>query len=270
MQKIDIDLVNACLFMAFVTSSLVASISVIIVNAPMVLVILPFLGTVYVRAARKYRASVRELVRLESISKSPIYQAFTEALKGLSTIRSIRAVPKFCADSEARLQKNLRCAYLLSTANFWLQVRLSIIGNSFVCAGACFLAYENSIGNITAGIAGMTLAYSSGLIWALQGLLQAFVGLETSMVSMERVLKYTKLKPEAELELPDDEKRLENWPSAGRIRFSVSAFILPLSSNSVAIVAGYLRALAAASPRFRRESEHLAEFAAGCLVTVPP
>lgn len=38
MQKIDIDLLNACLFMAFVTSSLCASIGVIIVNAPFVLV----------------------------------------------------------------------------------------------------------------------------------------------------------------------------------------------------------------------------------------
>lgn len=108
-------------------------------------------------------------------------------------------MPKFCADSEVRLQRNLRCAYLLSTSNFWLQMRLSLIGNSFVCVGASFLAYENSVGNITAGIAGMTLAYSSALIWALQGLLQAFVGLETSMVSMERVLAYTKLQPEAAL-----------------------------------------------------------------------
>jgi ATP-binding cassette subfamily C (CFTR/MRP) protein 1 len=219
MQKIDIDLVNACLFMAFVTSSLCASLCVILVNAPFVLVILPFLFTIYVRAARKYRASVREIVRLESISKSPIYQSFTEALKGLSFIRSSRAVPSFCLASEERLQRNLRCAYLLSTSNFWLQMRLSAIGNLLVCVSAAFLAYQNSVGNIDAGTVGMTLAYSSGLIWALQGLLQAFVGLETSMVSMERVLVYTKLQPEAELELPEDRTRLERWPSAGRIRF---------------------------------------------------
>ena len=54
----------------------------------------------YVRAARKYRASVRELVRLESISKSPIYQSFTEALNGLGTIRALRM--------QARDLRNLR------------------------------------------------------------------------------------------------------------------------------------------------------------------
>ena len=218
MQKIDIELVNSCLFMAFVASSLSSAIAVMSVNAPFVLALMPFLGYIYVRAARKYRASVRELVRLESISKSPINQSFTEALHGLGTIRALRMQDRFCAQNDDRLQRNLRVTFLLSVSNFWLQVRLSFIGNSFVSGGAAFLAYQNSLGNISAGIAGLTLTYSSSLIWGLQGLLQAFVGLETSMVSMERVLNYTQLQPEAELKLPED-KQLANWPSKGAIRF---------------------------------------------------
>ena len=218
MQKIDIDLVNTCLFMAFVISSLVSAMAVMFVNAPFVLALMPILMYIYIRAARKYRASVRELVRLESISKSPIYQSFTEALNGLGTIRALRMQERFCIDNEERLQRNLRCSFLLAASNFWLQVRLSFIGNSFVSGGAAFLAYQNSIGNLSAGIAGLTLTYSSSLIWCLQGLLQAFVGLETSMVSMERVLGYTQLPPEAELKRPED-KQLTNWPSKGAISF---------------------------------------------------
>ena len=38
------------------------------------------------------------------------------------------------------------------------------------------------------------------------------------MVSMERVLSYADLTPEAELKVPED-KRLSNWPSKGAIRF---------------------------------------------------
>jgi len=64
MQKIDIDLVNTCLFMAFVVSSLVSAVTVMLINAPYVLFLLPPLVYIYTRAARKYRASVRELVRL--------------------------------------------------------------------------------------------------------------------------------------------------------------------------------------------------------------
>ena len=218
MQKIDIDLVNTCLFMAFVISSLISAMTVMFINAPFVLGLMPFLVFIYQRAARKYRASVRELVRLESISKSPIYQSFTEALNGLGTIRALRMQERFCSENEDRLQRNLRVSFLLAAANFWLQVRLSFIGNSFVSGGAAFLAYQNSLGNISAGIAGLTLTYSSSLIWCLQGLLQAFVGLETSMVSMERVLGYTKLTPEADLVLPSDD-RLADWPSKGAIEF---------------------------------------------------
>ena len=38
------------------------------------------------------------------------------------------------------------------------------------------------------------------------------------MVSMERVLSYAELTPEAELQVPED-KQLSNWPSKGAIRF---------------------------------------------------
>ena len=43
----------------------------------------------------------------------------------------------------------------------------------------------------------MARTYAGSLIWGLQGFLQAFVELETSLVSMERVLAYTELAPEA-------------------------------------------------------------------------
>lgn len=35
-----------------------------------------------------YRSTSRELRRLDSVSRSPIYASFTETLDGLSTIRS--------------------------------------------------------------------------------------------------------------------------------------------------------------------------------------
>ncbi len=39
------------------------------------------------------------------------------------------------------------------------------------------------------------------------------------MTSVERMLNYAKLDHEAALELPDDKKMVEGWPSAGRIEF---------------------------------------------------
>ena len=75
-------------------------------------------------------------------------------------------------------------------------------------------------GDANAGLVGLAMTYAGSLIWGLQGFLQAFVDLETSLVSMERVLAYTDLVPEAPLLLEDD-KRLEDssWPTAGKIEF---------------------------------------------------
>lgn len=38
-----------------------------------------------------YRSTSRELRRLDSVSRSPIYASFTETLDGLSTIRSFKS-----------------------------------------------------------------------------------------------------------------------------------------------------------------------------------
>ena len=57
---------------------------------------------------RYYRSSARELQRLDSISKSPIYASFSEALHGSATIAASSATPRFLKQQAARFDHNLR------------------------------------------------------------------------------------------------------------------------------------------------------------------
>ena len=62
--------------------------------------------------ARYYRQTAREIKRLGSIARSPIYDHFGEALSGAATIRAIRQVPRFELDSclkmdDSQVQKRL-------------------------------------------------------------------------------------------------------------------------------------------------------------------
>lgn len=183
MQKIDLQLRGAIIYLGVVSTMLLGSLTIVLVTAPILCVMVPPLGSVcldpndppavhssisvltaswvvcrymYMKIANYYRASARELVRIESISKSPIYSAFTEALNGLSTIRSFRmtevralaclrncpdssaliypsCLQRFCEDNASRMQRNLRVSFLLMTLNYWLTIRLAIIGNMLVC-----------------------------------------------------------------------------------------------------------------------------------------
>lgn len=63
-----------------------------------------------------YIRSSRELKRLESISKSPIYAQFTETLGGLSVIRAFRKQEAFVVENERKLDLNQRVCILLSTS----------------------------------------------------------------------------------------------------------------------------------------------------------
>lgn len=69
-------------------------VEVIVFSGPpdslVVLVIVIPVGIVFIFLLNYFRDSVRELQRIESICRSPIFQHFSESLTGLSTIRAYK------------------------------------------------------------------------------------------------------------------------------------------------------------------------------------
>jgi ATP-binding cassette subfamily C (CFTR/MRP) protein 1 len=86
------------------------------------------LGVFYYCAQRYYIKTSRELSRLESLSRSPIYNYFSETLEGLTTIRAYRRERfKFQQICQA-VYTNQQANYLNFSANCWLAVRLEFVG----------------------------------------------------------------------------------------------------------------------------------------------
>ena len=92
-------------------------------SSPLLLLLFVPLSLGWFVLQRYYRASARELQRLNSISKSPIYSAFNEALNGSATIQAFGETERFCALQRRRFDYNLRAAYLTQATAIWLQVR---------------------------------------------------------------------------------------------------------------------------------------------------
>lgn len=81
--------------------------------------ILPISG-VYYWVQRYYLRTSRELKRLDSVSRSPIYAHFQESLGGISTIRAYQQQNRFVMENEWRVDANLRAYFPSINANRYI------------------------------------------------------------------------------------------------------------------------------------------------------
>lgn len=70
---------------------------------------------------RFYVASSRQLKRLESVSRSPVYSHFNETLLGVSVIRAFEEQERFIRQSDLKVDENQKAYYPSIVANRWVQ-----------------------------------------------------------------------------------------------------------------------------------------------------
>ncbi|RQM10790.1 hypothetical protein B5M09_012587 [Aphanomyces astaci] len=204
--------------------SVITTICTVIYVTPWFSVILIPLGILYYASQRYFIKTSRELQRLDSISRSPVYALLTETLEGLPTIRAFGVEPQFAARNEDMLDRNQRAYFLNFSANCWLSLRLEFAGTVVATAAALFavLGHEANAGVAFAGLAGVSLSYAFNVTQNLNSRVRMLSMVQSKMVSVERIHAYTTMEAEAELKAePIKQLELENakWPSQGKLTF---------------------------------------------------
>jgi ABC-type multidrug transport system fused ATPase/permease subunit len=106
---------------------LLGCLCLIAVSSPWFLLVLLPIGVVFHRLHQYFRATTREVKRIESISRSPIFSSFGETLSGLSTIRAFGLQRSF-ADAHRRLvAANNRSFFVSWMSSRWLALRLDYV-----------------------------------------------------------------------------------------------------------------------------------------------
>ncbi|KAI0010304.1 P-loop containing nucleoside triphosphate hydrolase protein [Xylariaceae sp. FL0662B] len=193
---------------------------VISVSTPLFVALIIPLSALYYWVQRYYLRTSRELKRLDSVSRSPIYAHFQESLGGISTVRAYRQQERFELENEWRVDSNLRAYFPSISANRWLAIRLEFIGAVIIlgAAGFAIISVTNHSG-LSAGMVGLAMSYALQITTSLNWIVRQTVEVETNIVSVERVLEYARLPSEAPEVIPGHRPPVA-WPAHGAVQFN--------------------------------------------------
>lgn len=175
-------------------------------------------GFVYVQ--RYFQRSSRELKRMDSVSRSPVYAHFSECLNGLSSIRAYGRLPLMGSMNRIRLDNHLRMNLASFSANRWLGMRMELLGGLLIFASAIFIVVGAK--QLEPESVGLQLSYAIQITGLLNLVVRISSLAENSFNSVERVLEYASTPPErADVSTPEKQTQLAaaKWPSEGAISF---------------------------------------------------
>lgn len=178
------------------------------------IVILP-LAVIYYFVQRFYVATSRQLRRLDSVSRSPIYSHFGETVSGLSVIRAYGHQERFLKHNEKTIDENLKSVYPWIVSNRWVAIRLEFVGNLVVFFSALFAVISRN--SIDSGLVGLSISYALNVTQTLNWLVRMTSELETNIVAVERVSEYAEIENEAKW--ITDTRPPEKWPEEGNLQF---------------------------------------------------
>ncbi|GAA6043182.1 hypothetical protein JCM8097_008715 [Rhodosporidiobolus ruineniae] len=209
-ETVDQDLSATSMYLSLEILMVCGIIGTISVGIPAFLPAAVVIAAIYAFLGKVYLASSRELKRFESVTRSPIFSLFGEALQGVSTIRAYGDASRFMQDLFGMLDENNRPFFTLWLGNRWLSVRVDTAGALVALLAALFiiLAPANVMDAALAGfIMSFALAFNDRIIWVVR----LWAQVEVQANSVERVQEYTTLDQEAQ----GGVKPPAIWPSRG-------------------------------------------------------
>ncbi len=205
--------------MAFAAVHAVCTIVLIVALSPWTLVVLIPALFAFHRLQDTYRRSARETKRLDSITRSPRFAHFKEALEGLDTIRAHRKEGMAWLKFHSVLGLNMKCFRAMVLVNRWFSVRLPLLtaGVSMVSVLAVLVSAQRGLIGPAAGalLLFYNFLFTDYLNWAVRSFSEA----EARLTSVERLKRYGELAPEIDVVKTRVEPLSAAWPIRGALVF---------------------------------------------------
>ncbi|CAG8800871.1 3578_t:CDS:2, partial [Racocetra persica] len=178
-----------------------------------------FISAMFIVIGAYYIATSRDLKRIESVSRSPIYAAFGETIIGVSTIRAFGAEKRLMKRMLRLVDDNNRPYIFNWACNRWLHARIDFVGGLVGLSTAFIIVYNLSKG-MDPGLAGFALINALSLTDNVIWVIRLYSMQELNMNSIERIQDYLELEEEPP-RIIEGHRPPQEWPSRGDIQIGV-------------------------------------------------
>ncbi|KAJ7759637.1 P-loop containing nucleoside triphosphate hydrolase protein [Mycena metata] len=163
-----------------------------------------------------YLATSKQLRRLESASKSPLYTLFGTTVAGLGTVRAYRAQGFFRAQNAAFVNESQGALHHRLAAQLFLRISLLWLQTFLVCSVVVLTVWLRD--RTSAAFLGLALSRLVSLGMLLAHFLNSYASVENGGVAIERIAEFAKLPAEEEENMIKVD--YSDWPSTGSLTFS--------------------------------------------------
>ncbi|XP_035434176.2 multidrug resistance-associated protein 1 [Spodoptera frugiperda] len=192
----------------------VGTVFVISYSTPMFMIVILPIAAMYYMIQRFYVPTTRQLMRIESVTRSPAYSHFNESILGATIIRAFGVKDRFVRESQQKVDYYQSVHYLSKVADRWLAVRLETVGGLIIFFAALFAVMARE--TISPGLAGLSISYTLEITQTLSWLVQMMSGLEADIVAVERMKEYAEIKQEAAWTVANGPPA--EWPATGALQ----------------------------------------------------
>lgn len=219
-DSVDNQLPQSMRLLVLTLASVTGSIIIVSVLEPYFVIAVFFILMGYFYFAAFYRASAREVKRLDSMLRSLLYAHFSETLTGLPTIRSYGEMKRFIAANRYYVDLEDRALILVVTNQRWLAIRLDFMGGILVFLVALLAVID--VSGINAAQIGLVLTYTTSLSQMCSLVTRQTADVENYMNAVERLVQYVAgdtIPQEAPHEI-QERKPSAQWPEHGAVEFN--------------------------------------------------
>eukprot|EP00039_Didymoeca_costata_P003406 m.67460 g.67460 ORF g.67460 m.67460 type:complete len:1335 (+) comp11890_c0_seq2:239-4243(+) len=196
---------------------LLSAVILALAAVPWLFVLLAMILPFYYIVQNLYRATARELNRLDGITKSPIFGAAGEIMSMRVTIRALCMEEAFISQFDDMIDNNLKIALIIRLLERWISTcfnsAASIFGSMLVLVAVA------SRDHIDPALVGLALVYCLQLMGLASWTMMVFVQVESHFTSLERLLELADIKPQESEEITQNYVSVPlDWPAQGGLR----------------------------------------------------
>ncbi|OXU29439.1 hypothetical protein TSAR_016237 [Trichomalopsis sarcophagae] len=176
-----------------------------------------FCSILFFFVGKIYRASQKNLIRLENMVRLATKNFLQNSIQGLSTIRTFKKENDLLSKFQDLMDHNSACIFIKGVSEKWLSIRLQILTTTCIFVAASSIVTMK--GEISPAIAGLTFVFILQVPNIIEMNIRYFSKTEIGFVSVKNICDYLQALVHERDDKPASLNPDLEWPATGSIDF---------------------------------------------------